>query len=164
MIKELLILVFISVLPLLELRLAIPVGILSGSVILPFGVLFSGFSMQPLLVFLIVVITNTLLGIFLFNVFKHLDYFFRKSKISKGYSKFLDKNRKKVKKYVDKYGLLGLIMFISIPLPGSGVYAGMFGAFAIGMKKEQVYLANMIGVTISAIIVTFLILAGDMVF
>lgn len=164
MIKEFFILIFISLLPLVELRLAIPIGILSGSVILPFNIVISGFSMSPLLVFLIVTITNILLGIFLFNLFTHLDLFLRKSRVSEKYYKFLDKNRRRVKKYVDKYGLLGLILFISIPLPGSGVYSGMIGAFAIGMEKEKVYLANVIGVIISATIVTFITLIGSRLF
>lgn len=161
MLEELFILVFISVLPIVELRLAIPVGVLSGTVLLPFGLSLSGFSMSPLLIFLLVIITNTLLGIFLFNLLSYFDSYFRQSKLSKKYSKTLDKNRNKVKKYVDKYGLFGLILFISIPLPGSGVYSGVLGAFLIGMKKEKVYLANMIGVIISATIITIITIVGS---
>ena len=54
--------------------------------------------------------------------------------------------RKKVSRYVDKYGFLGLVLFVAIPLPGSGLYAGTLGSLVLGLKEEKaipaLYLGN----------------------
>jgi uncharacterized membrane protein len=140
------------------------VGILSGTINLPFGIVLSGLGLNPILVFLIAVISNIVLGILLFNFVGFFDESLRKSKIKNHYSKFMDKTHRKLKPYVYKYGILGVAFFIGIPLPGSGVYAGSLGAFMLGLNKKQFYIANIIGVLIAATIVTFLTLTGKMVF
>jgi len=164
MIKDWLILVLITFLPLVELRLSIPVGILSGTLHLPWGITLSGLGLNPLLVFVTATITNILLGFFVFNMVYWLDKSVRKSKLDGTYSRFMDRAHRKIKPYVDKYGTLGVAVFVGMPIPGSGVYMGSLGAFMLGMKRKQFHKAMIIGVIIAATIVTLLTITGKTIF
>ncbi|OBX26880.1 putative membrane protein [Gelidibacter algens] len=56
-------------------------------------------------------------------------------------------------KNVKKYGFWGLMIFVLIPLPGTGVYAGTIAGYLFGLEKKQSFLANTIGIFISCAIV-----------
>lgn len=56
-------------------------------------------------------------------------------------------------KNVKKYGFWGLMVFVLIPLPGTGVYAGTIAAYLFAMDRKQAFLANTIGIFISCLIV-----------
>lgn len=164
MLSEILILCLIVIIPFIELRLAIPVGILSGTMSLPWGITISGLGLNPFLVFFIAVVSNTILGILAFNFLIIFDGRLRKTRISKYYSKLLDKSQRRVKKYIEKYGVLGLAIFIGLPIPGSGVYSGSIGAFVLGFSKRNFYIANLMGVTLAGAIITILTLTGKAIF
>ncbi len=158
---EILILVLVTLIPFFELRFSIPLGILAGSVNLPFGLEFQGLGMNWVAVFLICVITNALLGpaiYFLLDKFVHL--LVKINFFGKIWGKFVGRTQKRIKPYVDKYGDLGLALFIGVPLPGSGSYSGAMGAYLLGMKHRRFVLANLIGVTIAGILVTIITLSG----
>jgi len=164
MIIPILIIVLLTFMPLVELRLSIPVGILSGSVDLPFNITLSGLGMNPFAVFVIAVLANILIGFALFHFWELMDHRLRKSIIKKHYIKFMDKSHRRLKKFVDKYGVLGVAFFIGIPLPGSGVYTGSLGSFVIGLNRKQFYKATIIGVLIAGILVTAITLTGISLF
>lgn len=164
MLKDWLILVLITFLPLVELRLSIPVGILSGTISLPWGITLSGLGLNPGWVFLIAAITNILLGFIIFNFVHLFDEGLRNSRIRKPYSKFMDRSHRKLHPYVERFGIFGIAIFIGIPIPGSGVYMGSLGAFMLGLNKKQFYKANIIGVLIAATIVTLLTITGKTIF
>ncbi|WP_299391747.1 small multi-drug export protein [uncultured Gelidibacter sp.] len=54
---------------------------------------------------------------------------------------------------VKKYGFWGLIVFVLIPLPGTGVYAGTIAGYLFGVERKRAFLANTIGIFISCAIV-----------
>ncbi|MGM5480351.1 MAG: COG2426 family protein [Nanobdellota archaeon] len=162
--NSILILILLTCIPFIELRFSIPVGILSGTLLLPFGFAISGLGLHPVLVFTIVVIVNATLGIVLFHFIGLFDSQLRKSFLKNHYAKALDRAQRKIHPYVRKYGLIGLALFISIPLPGSGVYSGSIGAYVIGMEKKDFYIASVLGVLIAGIIVTTLTLSGQAIF
>lgn len=56
-------------------------------------------------------------------------------------------------KNVEKYGFWGLILFVLIPIPGTGVYAGTIAAYLFRFDRKQAFLANTIGIFISCAIV-----------
>ena len=56
-------------------------------------------------------------------------------------------------KNVKKYGFWGLMIFVMIPLPGTGVYAGTIAGYLFGMERKQAFLANTIGIFFSCLIV-----------
>lgn len=164
MIKEILILILITFLPFIELRLSIPVGILAGTMSLPLGITISGLGLNPFLVFFIAVISNIILGILIFNLIFIFDNRLRNSIFKKTYTKFMNRSHRKLKPFVEKYGILGAAVFIGLPIPGSGVYSGSLGSFIIGLNKKQFYLANIIGVIIAGTIVTVLTLTRMFLF
>lgn len=54
---------------------------------------------------------------------------------------------------LEKYGYWGLALFVMIPLPGTGVYAGSIATYLFKMDIQKAFWANTIGITISSIIV-----------
>lgn len=144
MINNLLYLIFITLLPFLELRASIPYGI-------------NVLRMPWPTVFIVCVIANIILGIiiyFLLDKFVHL--FLRYKFFSKPYNQIVLRTQKNIQKSVDKYGELGVALFIGVPLPGSGVYSGALGAYIIGLNFKKFIIADIIGVLIAGTIVTII--------
>ena len=141
MVEKILYLILITLLPFFELRLSIPVGI--------------GMGLHWSLVFAVCVLTNIILGPLVYFFFdKLIHLFLRFSFIDKLYNKFVIKTQKKINPLVEKYGALGVALFIAIPLPGSGSYAGALGAHLLGLGYKKFIVANTIGVLIAGIVVT----------
>jgi len=162
MLREIIIIILLTFLPFLELRYSIPAGILSGEIMLPFGIVLKGLNMHWLIVFIVAVIANIALGIIIYFLLdKVVRYFLRFRFFSKLYNKIIAHPQKKIKRYVDKYGEIGVAIFIGIPLPGSGVYTGALGAYAIGLKFKKFIIASIIGVLIAGVAVTLITLLGQ---
>jgi uncharacterized membrane protein len=60
----------------------------------------------------------------------------------------------------EKYGTFALTIFVAIPLPITGAWTGCAAAFVFGMKTSHAFLAIFIGVLISGLIVTVLTVTG----
>lgn len=56
-------------------------------------------------------------------------------------------------KNVQKYGFWGLLIFVMMPIPGTGVYAGSIAAYLFGIERKRAFLANTIGIFLSCVIV-----------
>ena len=56
------------------------------------------------------------------------------------------------KDIIEKYGYLGVMLFVAIPLPGSGAWTGCFLAVLLGLDKKKSFFAALLGVVIAAII------------
>ncbi len=80
----------------------------------------------------------------------------------KSIDKFMTKTRKKVSRYVDRYGFLGLMLFVAIPLPGSGLYTGALGAIILGLDKRKAIPALYLGNLIAFFLVYALVKSGFM--
>ncbi len=135
----------IALLPFVELRLAIPIGI--------------SMNLLPFFVFIVAVLADILLGFILIEILSTLDTWISQWNlfgIGTFYQKVRTTSRKKLHRFVKKYGVLGVALFIAIPLPGSGVYTGTLGAFLIGLDKKHYRWACVLGVVIAALIVTLL--------
>ena len=88
--NKILLLILLTILPLGELRFSIPVGILSGTVVLPMGIDASGLGVSPFLVFALVVPLNILLGFLIFNFLEAFDEQLKKSTGGKRYNRMLE--------------------------------------------------------------------------
>lgn len=138
-----------TLIPFLELRASIPFGILVAN-------------LNWMYVFLVCVITNMILGPVIYLFIDNFLHIFLKIKwIAKIWHGIIEKKQKEVQKYVDKYGELGVAVFIGIPLPGSGSYSGAIVAYLLGMKMKKFIIANIIGVIIAGIIVTLVSVGGS---
>ena len=65
----------------------------------------------------------------------------------------LERIRHKAHPLVEKYGVLGLAVFVSIPLPGTGAYSGSAAAWLLDMDWRRAFLAVSLGVLIAFFVV-----------
>ncbi|HET7361737.1 MAG TPA: small multi-drug export protein [Salinimicrobium sp.] len=56
-------------------------------------------------------------------------------------------------KGIEKYGFWGLLLFVMVPLPGTGVYAGTIASYIFGIERKKAFLANTIGIFLSSVII-----------
>lgn len=61
------------------------------------------------------------------------------------YEKYIDHLRLRSRKYIEKYGFIGLTLFIAIPLPGSGVWTGALVAHIFNIEYRKAVPAIFIG-------------------
>ena len=155
MIAKLLFLVFVTWLPFFELRASIPLGILSTKISLPFGLSFGAFGLSWGIVLPVVLLANILIGpLVLFGLNKFVHHLLKVPIFSGVYGWSVLRTRAKVSKHVDRYGMLGMAIFIGLPLPGSGSYSGALGAHLLGMDFKKYIVANTFGVLIAGALVT----------
>ena len=126
-----------AALPVIELRGAIPVGISLGmSTINSTIISFIG-SMIP--------VPILLFGIR--PVFKYL----KQTKLFKGMVENLTHRSLGKSENIIKYGFWGLLIFVAIPLPGTGVWSGALVASLLDMRFKLAFPAILIGNFIAAI-------------
>ncbi len=166
MIKKILIITLLVFFPGLELRWAIPIAILGLQIKIPLtNQIISLTPTNPIIVLTTAITANIILGIIVYEIlYKIILFLTEKNKfIKKYYEKFIKKTQKKVEEKIKKYGWIGLALFISIPLPGSGVYSGAIISQILGIKRKEYYKATILGVTIAGIIVTLLTITGKII-
>jgi uncharacterized membrane protein len=146
--KAILILILITLIPTLELRASIPYGILQAD-------------MHWGAVVLICVVTNIILGplVYLF-LEKGMGLLLRFRWLNHIYGRTVASTQRRIQKSVDRYGEMGVALFIGIPLPGTGSYSGALGAYLMGLGYRRFIIANVIGVLIAGTIVTAVVLSG----
>ncbi|MBS7299184.1 MAG: small multi-drug export protein [Eubacteriales bacterium] len=138
--KELIVF-FVSMIPLLELR---------GSI------LAAGFlKMEFLSTFIIAVIGNMLpipfILFFIDKIFAWLKKTRLRSFIEKLESKAMSKSDQ-----IRKYGRWGLLLFVGIPLPGTGAWTGALIAALLRMKKRESLPFIFLGVVLAGLIMSLL--------
>lgn len=152
-------LVLLTLVPVLELRWSIPVGLWNKPIGLPFVGTVNGFGMPVWEVLPVVLATNILLGFFLFFALGFLVRLFTRIQfIKEVYDRLVVRTQKKAKPYVEKYGSIGLAIFIGIPLPGTGVWTGALAAYLLGMRFRDFAVACIVGVLMAATVVTLVVL------
>ncbi|MEL4307756.1 small multi-drug export protein [Joostella sp. CR20] len=60
---------------------------------------------------------------------------------------------------IKKFGFWGIILFVMLPVPGTGVYAGSIASYLFGMPYKQAFLANTIGIFFSCVMVMAMTMA-----
>jgi len=63
------------------------------------------------------------------------------------------------KKNVMKYGFWGLLIFVMLPIPGTGVYAGTIATYLFMLDRKQAFIANTAGIFLSCVMVWGMTLA-----
>ncbi len=66
----------------------------------------------------------------------------------------VDRVRSKGTPYVQRYELLGLALFVAVPLPGTGAYAGALLAWLLGLPRVGAWAAIAAGVVVAGLVVT----------
>lgn len=139
--------VIVSAMPVSELRGAIPIGIMLG--------------LTPVKVFILAILGNLIPVLPLLYFLDPVSARLRKFPIFKKFFDWLFERTRKKSKVIEKYELLGLIIFVAIPLPMTGAWTGCIAASLLKLKKKLSFFAVAIGVTIAAVIVTILTLSAE---
>ena len=149
-----LIVFLVSMVPLIELRGAIPYGVLFG---LPLWQ-----------TFVIAIVGNMLpVPIIFFFARRVLEWGADKPVIGKFFTFFLEKGHKGGAKLQAKAGrglYWALLLFVGIPLPGTGAWTGTLAASLLDMDFKKSVLACMGGVLLAGVIMGVLSLLGVSVF
>lgn len=83
-------------------------------------------------------------------LFRHLLKFF--TWLTPRFTNWLFKMNAKNRKNIEKYGYWGLFIFVAIPLPGTGAWAGALIAGFLQMGILKSFLAILIGISFSGLI------------
>ena len=146
MLKKYILVFLISMVPLIELRGAVPVGLST----------LWGEPMQLLPLYAICIIGNMLpVPIIFFFARKVLEWGANKKYIGKFFTFCLEKGEKGGKKLQEKAGkglYWALFLFVGIPLPGTGAWTGTLAASLLDMDFKKSIIAVMAGVVLAGII------------
>ena len=167
MFKILLVVFLISMVPIIELRGAIPVGIvwLFGSDVSVTSAIASN-PLQVILIFAVAIIGNMLPVPFIYLFARKVLEWGAKTKfLKRPFTWILNKGEKAGNKINGKKGaFIGLMLFIGIPLPGTGAWTGTLAASILHMKFKDSIFAAIGGVLIAGIIMLTLSLIGVNIF
>lgn len=133
-------LIAISVLPIIELR----GGIIAAKLM---GIAF-------LRAFPICIIGNILPIPFVLLLLDKIFALLRKFKFTSKFMAFLDRKVEKNRDKVERYGWIGLVLFVGIPLPGTGAWTGALIANALKMPIKKSLPSICLGVLCAAIIMS----------
>lgn len=139
--KQLLVFI-ISLMPILELRGGLIAAALLG--------------LSPIQSYIICIIGNILPVPFILLLINKILEWMRNSKNLKKIANWLDNKVEKHKFQIEKYGYLGVILFVGIPLPGTGAWTGSLIASVLEMDKKKTFLAVCVGVFMASVIMMVL--------
>ena len=131
----------LAMIPVFELRGAIPVGVAAG---LPFWMVF-------LTAFLGNLLPVPFLILFTRRVFEWLR---TKSALLERFVSRLERKAATKEDLLKKYELLGLCILVAIPLPGTGAWTGSLVAAVFDIRLKHAFPAIALGVLIAGIIVS----------
>ncbi len=154
MMKDYLWIFFISMVPLIELRGAIPV---------------SQIRHLPIVQSYMVCIIGNMLPVPVIYLFARrvLEWGADRPVIGKPFTWCLQKGHKGGQKLMDKAGrglFLALLLFVGIPLPGTGAWTGTLAASILDMDFKSTVAAVMLGVLLAGMIMMVLSFAGVSIF
>lgn len=132
----------ISLLPVLELR----GGLLAAGAM----------DLNPYIAYPVSIIGNILPIPFILLFFDKLFKWMKKIPLFNKFTNWLEKKVEKNKSKFEKGEFIGLILFVGIPLPGTGAWTGSLAVSLLGMNKKKAIIAILIGVVIASVIMMLL--------
>ncbi len=154
MLKHYIMIFFISMVPLIELRGAIPYSQIFGLPIVPSFIICIIGNMVPIPI------------IYLFAR-KVLIWGADKPVIGKFFTFCLEKGEKGGKKLQEKAGrglFLALLLFVGIPVPGTGAWTGTLAASILDMDFKSTVAAVLLGILLAGVIMMTLSFVGVNIF
>ncbi len=130
----------ISMVPIVELRGAIPIAAALG--------------LDPIVSYIIAIIGNILPVPFILWFITPFCNLLKKTKLFRWFPEWLERKVQKNEAKVTKYKNLGLFLFVAIPLPGTGAWTGALVASFIGYKFRDAFLAISGGVLSAGVIMS----------
>ncbi|QSX07798.1 small multi-drug export protein [Alkalibacter rhizosphaerae] len=140
--------VFVSAMvPVFELRFSIPFGVL-------------GLKMSYGITYVISVLGSVVPAPFIMAFIPAILVWMRKTAPFKGLGNWVYNKGMSKRESIQKYGYIGLMFFVAIPLPGTGVWTGCLVASLLNMKWGKSVLAAIAGSSIAGIAVSILTSIG----
>ncbi len=140
--------ILIAAMPIGELRLSIPIAMFA-------------YNFDPLTAFFLSITGNMLPVIPLLLYLEPVSNFLRGWKTWDAFFTWLfTRTHRNHSANFEKYGSIGLALFVGVPLPATGAWTGCAAAFVFGFKFRNAILAIFAGVLLAGIIVTILAIAG----
>ena len=133
---------FTAMLPVLEIRGAIPVGVAAG--------------LDPWLAFAVGVVGNMLPIPILILVTRRVINWLKKHGVLVRFTGWLERKGAEKAKTVQQYSFWGLFILVAIPLPGTGAWTGALVASLLDMRLKRALPAITMGVIAAGIIVLLL--------
>lgn len=131
-----------SMIPIIELRGAIPLGALYG--------------MNVFETYFISVLGNLLPVPFILLFIRAILDFMKKRKRLKKVALWVEAKANKNKTKIEKYAYFGLLLFVAVPLPGTGAWTGALIAALMKMKFWKSFLFIALGVLGAGIIMSLI--------
>ncbi len=142
-IPDWLVVFIISLMPILECRL----GMFTAIVLL---------GMNPFLGFVISFLGNILPIPFILLLINKIFELLKKVPYINKPIYWLEEHTLKKKDKIDKYGIWGLLLFVAIPLPGTGGWTGALLASLLHLDRKKSFGVITVGVFIAGLIITVL--------
>ncbi len=133
---------FCSMIPIIELRGAIPLGAV--------------LNLPAPLNYLISVIGNMLPVPFILLFIRAILNWMKGTKLFGGFAGWLERKAEKNMDKITRYGFWGLTLFVMIPLPGTGAWTGCLVAGVLHMPFWRAMLSTLIGVLGAGVIMTLI--------
>lgn len=139
---QLLIVFLISMVPVIELRGALPVAMLAGI---------------PWYIALPVVVVGNMLPVpFILLFIRKIFQWMKKHTPLGGLVERLEKKGQKSMAKIKRFELAGLTVFVAVPLPGTGAWTGALAAALMDLRLKTALPAIALGVAAAGVIVTVL--------
>ena len=139
--------ILLTLMPVTELRAGLPVAMLYAQD--------KGISL--LLIFILIVLINILLIFFIFFFLDHLHKWLMNFKVC---NRVFNASLKRFQKRVDKFekrhatlGFLALVLFVAVPLPGTGAWSGCLISWLLGLDRKKSIIAIALGVLIAGLLI-----------
>lgn len=129
----------VSAMPFSELRGGIPLAIYYG--------------FDPVEAFLIAVLGNLIPVPFLLLFLERLRSFASRWWLTAKLYQMVERRTERKRKLIDKYGYLGLTMFVAVPLPVTGAWTGSLLAFLLRLNPLKAFVFIAMGVIIAGVLV-----------
>lgn len=149
MLDELINTFLLSISPFGEARAGIPYAVLNG--------------VNVILAFVIGLVANLLIfPLFIWLIDSFGKKFWPNRHYKRGVIYLSRKAKKSVGVHNQKWGFWGLMVFVMIPLPGTGAYIGTVAAHVLKIERKRAFLAISLGVTISCIVMAVVSYYGNL--
>jgi uncharacterized membrane protein len=147
---ELLIAIILTLLPITELRLGLPLALIYAN----------NSGIPSFIIFILILTLNLLLIFFIFFFLDNLHKLFLKWNFyKKVFEKSIKKIQKKTTNFEKKYkrsGFIALVLLVAVPLPFTGAYSGCLISWLIGLDRKKSIYAIGLGVIIAGLIIYLL--------
>lgn len=133
--------ILIAMLPIIELRLALPIAV--------------GLDLDWGVAMVLSVIGNMLPVPFLMLFFGKVEKFLRRWKVFRVFfDRLFESTRRKGERKLQVWGEIGLILFVAVPFPVTGAWTGTLAAYLLKLDRKKSFLSIFVGVVIAGFIMT----------